>query len=36
MSVLERDVIEVAGYEQLYTGIEAGCEVAIHDVRDLF
>ena len=36
MSVLKQDIIEAAGYEQLCTGIEAGCEVAIHAVRDMF
>lgn len=36
MAILKRDVIESAGYEQLCAGIEAGCEVAIHVVREMF
>jgi hypothetical protein len=36
MYVVRPDVIQATGYTQLCAGQEAGCEVAIHAVRDLF
>ena len=36
MSILRPDVLKSTGYQQMCAGQEAGCEVAIHAVRDLY
>ena len=36
MKVLRSDIVQACGYQQLCAGQEAGCEVAIHAVRDLY
>ena len=36
MTVIKPDILNATGYQQLCAGQNAGCEVAIHAVRDLF
>ena len=36
MPVVKQDVLSSASYQQLCAGQEAGCEVVIHAVRELF
>ena len=36
MKVIKPDVLAATGYEQLCAGQEAGCEVAVHAIRDIF
>ena len=36
MSIFRRDVIQTAGYEQLCAGQEAGCEIAVHVIREAY
>ena len=36
LTVLKSDILNITGYQQLYAGLESGCEVAVHAVVDLF
>lgn len=36
MAVVKQGILNATGYQQLCTGQEVGCEVAIHVVQDLF
>ena len=36
LSILGQDVIEAAGPIQLCTGLDGGCEAAVHSLRQLF
>ena len=36
MQVLKKDILNVTRYDQLCSGLEAGCEAAVHAVNDLF
>ena len=36
LRVLKSDILNVTGYQQLCTGLESGCEIAVHAVVDLF
>jgi hypothetical protein len=36
MSITKSDILEATGYNQLCAGQEAGCEVAVHAIRDLY
>ena len=36
MLILRPDVLKSTGYQQMCAGQDAGCEVAIHVVRDLY
>ena len=36
LTVLKSDILNFTGYQQLCTGLESGCEVAVHAVVDLF
>ena len=35
MMVLNSDILNVTGYQQLCAGLESECEVAVHGVMDL-
>ena len=36
MQVLNKDISNVTGYDQLCSGLEAGCKAGVHAVNDLF
>ena len=36
MIVVKPDIIKATAYDQLCSGLEAGCEVAVHEVSDLY
>ena len=36
MQILKEDILNVTGYDQLCSGLEAGCEAGVHAVNDLF
>ena len=36
MQIRKEDILNVTGYDQLCSGLEAGCESDVHAVNDLF
>ena len=36
MIVVKPDIVKATAYDQLCSGLEAGCEVAVHAVSDLY